>query len=324
VAIDNILLHKQIKQVFDMVKADEIKGLTKKEPYIRPSMAPACSLKMFIKVATGIGNDSQWPDDMNFLMDYYTSVGTTTHTVFQRWFGRTGRMLGNWSCLCKGISKIKVKHGRKSYKEERPVVYIEKILPQQNCPHCGLAMHYEEVTIEECGYGGHVDGIIEFLIGKKKYHIVIDFKGTNAEKIKRDNPQRPEYPDAKHVKQISVYTYNLKQRKELNVVGWALLYTSRDTPIPKFKIIPHAMSELDWTDAKELHDSQVKQVRILNKSLDDGNIQRILKHKLCPNHKYYRSKVDARYHECEYADCCFSAPKHMFDLLKDAKKCLNL
>jgi hypothetical protein len=221
------------------------------------------------------------------------------------------------------MKKIKVEHGRKSYKEERPVVYFEEITAQKDCPHCGKAMQYEEVVIEELGYGGHVDGILEFGEGKKKFHIVIDFKGTNSDKLKRDNPQRPEYPDQKHVKQISIYTHNLRKRPELNVVGWALLYTSRDTPIPKFKIIPHSMTPEDWNNAEELHDSQVKQVRILNRSLDDGNIKRILKHKLCPDHKYYRKKVEAKYHECEYADICFSAPVQMLRLLRDAKKCLE-
>jgi hypothetical protein len=318
--IDNLTIHKNIKGVFDRVAKDLRKAKTTKEPHIRPSMAPACALKTFIKIANGIGAGGEWELDDNFMMDYYTSVGTTTHEVFQKWVGRTGKMLGNWSCLCQGTKLVKIRHGREITKEQRPVVYLKKITAAKPCPHCGAEMKYEEVQIEEAGYGGHVDGILEFGEGKKKWHIVIDFKGTNADKIKRDNPQRPEYPDPKHTKQISIYAWALKQKEELNIIGWALLYTSRDTPIPKNKFIPHFMTDSDWDEAQELYDSQVKQVRILYKSLDDGNITRLLKHKLCPDHKFYRKKVASRYHECEYSGQCFSAPVAMKKLLQEAKK----
>jgi hypothetical protein len=315
--------HKLLKGIFDLVQSDEIKGMTSKEPYIRPSMAPGCALKMFIKITNGI-EEGLWPDDSNFMMDYYTSVGTTTHSVFQKWFGRTGKLLGNWSCLCKGTKKVKVVHGRHTYEEQKPIVYIKEILPQQTCPHCKAEMQYEEVEIRKGSFSGHLDGILEFNIDGKKIHWIIDFKGTNADKLKRDNAQYPQYPDAKHVKQLSIYTHYLSLLDELNVVGWALLYTSRDTPIPKYKIIPHVMSKADWKEAEMLFESQVKQTRILYKSLEDGSIKRILKHKLCEDHRFYKRYVSAKYHECELADICFSAPKQLQKMLKDAQKKLVL
>jgi hypothetical protein len=325
--LDNHWLQKNIKQVFDDANKLKIKGVSTKEPYIRPSMAPGCALKMFVEICNGL-NDG-WETEENFMMAYYTSIGTLTHEIFQRWFGLTGKLIGNWSCGCKGTKKEKILLGRTVYEIDVPKVYIKNIVSQQICTHCKKPMKYEEIGIDVKGIVGHIDGILEFTVNNKKYHIVIDYKGTNADKLKRDkdNPRFPQYPDPKHIKQITLYSYALKKYYSedhgLNIVGYAILYTSRDTPIPKYKIVPKIMDELDWDIASELFKSQIKQVRILNKCLTDGNLERLIKHRLCPDMDYYKCKVHHKYSECAYSAICFSAPKQLMSLLKEAKKKLK-
>ena len=323
--LDGIFLHKQIKQLFDEVVAMKKVSVGSKEPYIRPSSVPACAIRMFVKICDGIGNGRKWESEESLMMDYYTSVGTTTHEVFQKWFGRTGKLLGDWSCLCRGTKKITRTVGREEQEFIVPKVF-SRMTTNSVCPKCGAEMKYEELEINVKGITGHIDGVMELTVGKKKYYIVIDYKGTTAEKIKNYKPNGGYivYPDPKHTKQIRMYTYALKNYYYLNVIGHALLYTSRDTPFPKNKICAHYMTETDWKDAEELFSSQVRQVRILYKTLDDAKTSRLVKHKLCPDHKYYNKVVKSKFSECEYCSICFSAPKQMASILKDAVNKLDV
>ena len=322
--IDSVLLHKHIKGVFDEVAAMKNIVKTNKEPYIRPSAAPACSIRLFVEICNGIGRGGEWEQEETFNHNYYTGLGTVTHEINQKWFGATGKLLGDWSCLCRGTKKIKKTVGRTEVELEVPKV-MNRMTTNSVCPKCGKTMKYEELEIDVDGLTGHVDGVLEFIIGKTKIHVVIDYKGTTADKIKSAVPTNKFqiFPDPKHVKQISLYTYALKEYYGLNIVGHALLYMSRDTPIPKYKICAHAMSGEDWDEAEKLFKSQTKQIRILYKSLADGNIARLLKHKLCTDHKYYRKYVEGRYNKCEFCDICFSAPKQMTAMLTEVAEQLE-
>jgi hypothetical protein len=323
--LDGVFIHKKIKEVFDEVYQMKRSHFTNKEPYIRPSMAPACSIKMFMKICKGLADGGRWEVEENFMMDYYTSVGTTTHEVFQKWFGYTGKLLGDWSCTCRGTKKIKKILGRQEYEIEVPKV-ISRMTFNSMCPKCGKQMKYEELEIDVKGLTGHVDGVLEFIVNKKKCHIVIDYKGTTAEKIKNYKPGNPYtvFPDPKHTKQIGLYAYALNNYYGLNVIGHALLYTSRDTPIPKNKICAHFLTEEEWEKAEEIFKGQLKQIRVLNKTLEDGRIERLMRNKLCPDYKYYSKNVKSRFSECDYCDICFSAPKQMSEMLKDASKSLKI
>src|ERR1035437_9138263 len=125
VKIDNAFMYKSIKAVIKEVVEMRVKSVSRTEPYIRPSMAPACSLPMFVNIAKGLeagdGETGEWENEESFMSEYYTSVGTTTHEVLQKWFGLTAKLLGNWSCSCKGMKIVKVKIGRTVQKVEKPV-----------------------------------------------------------------------------------------------------------------------------------------------------------------------------------------------------------
>lgn len=317
-------LHEELKNVFDTVNTMKLKVSSKDEPYIRPSAVPSCAIRVFLKICQGISEGNTWEKEEFFAMDYYTSVGTIAHEVFQRWFGRTGKLIGDWFCLCRGTKTITKVVGRTKVTIEVPKVMKHKTTIC-NCPKCGKEMSYSELEIDVDGLTGHVDGVIEFEFEGKKCHIVIDYKGTTVEKLKSWKPGHPyiTFPDTKHVKQISLYAYALKHYYGLNIVGYGVLYTSRDTPIPKYKICPKFLTKDDWAEIESLFKSQTRQIKILYKTLKDNDITRLLDKKLCKDHSYYRKNVEHKYGACDYSAICFSAPKQMKKLLRDACKCLT-
>jgi len=316
-------IHKGIKSIFDDVESLRKITKTNKEPYIRPSSALGCSIPHFVKIANGYkdSEEGEWESEDSFMFNYYTGVGTVTHEIFQHWFGHTGKLIGDWSCDCKGYKTVKKIIGRQEQEFIVPKVMV-RMSARKPCPKCGKVMKYEELEVSVKGFTGHVDGVLEFEHNNKKYYVVIDYKGTTAEKIKNYKPGHPyiQFPDPKHVKQISIYAHALRVYYNLNIIGYAVLYTARDTPIPKYKICAKFMEPQDWKKAEDLFESQVKQIRVLYKTLDDLKVSRLLKHKLCKDHSFYKENVEGRFNQCEYCSICFSAPKQMTGILKDAAK----
>jgi hypothetical protein len=283
---------------------DDKESVPTNEPYVRPSSCPACAVKLFIEVCKGRAA-GEFLEDTDFMKEYYTGLGTFTHAVLQKWLGRTGKLVGDWSCNCSLDSNGKPK-------------ILRKFSTNSVCPKCSKTMEYVEIEIDVNGIKGHVDGILRYKVDGVKYYIIIDFKGSSIQKITQNKHAKPPtLPVKKHTKQISLYTHVFKKYKKLNVIGWALIYTARDNPKIRF-IAAKVFNKEDWKDAETLFDNQSHQQAILTKTLEDGNIKRLLKHKLCTDSDHYYKDIKDQYSTCDYAGICFSNPKRLMQTLSDA------
>ncbi len=122
---------------------------------LHPSSYPFCALKQAWYEANGIEEKQ-----LDYYGDFYTSVGTITHELMQKYLGYRGKIIGEWKCVkCKTIHK----------KNRKPIVAPKKC---KKCKH--TVFDYEELGISFRKYTrGHMDGIIE-IDGK---YFVIDYKG---------------------------------------------------------------------------------------------------------------------------------------------------
>lgn len=138
---------------------------------------------------------------MDFRMAYYVSVGNAVHHVMQTFLAMSGTLLADYSCRECGTKY------RLSYVHE--------------C--CGFPTHYEEVTIDWKGIGGHIDAIFKDSKGRLW---IVDFKTSSltGSKVKLKNPG-PNYK-----RQIRAYAYLLWKQYGLRVEGLMLVFLPRDNP----------------------------------------------------------------------------------------------
>jgi hypothetical protein len=171
---------------------------------------------------------------MDMSMAYYTSVGTTVHTVMQTYLAMSGRFLADYECrICK-----------KKY----PLSHVHEC--------CGTPTHYEEVSIDVGtktlknglrvkGIQGHIDGI--FKDSKGKYWIV-DFKTTTL----FGAPGKERSPGEGYTRQIRAYAVLLKKQYGIRVRGVMLVFIPRDNPRPeKLAVWEQVLSDKDFEIGKE-------------------------------------------------------------------------
>lgn len=169
---------------------------------------------------------------MDMSMAYYTSVGTTVHTVMQTYLAMSGRFLADYECrICKKKYPLSHKH---------------------EC--CDVPTNYEEVTIDigtkkwknglrRGGIQGHIDGI--FKDSKGRYWI-IDFKTTTL----FGAPKKEKSPGEGYIRQIRAYAVLLKKQYGIKVQGVMLVFIPRDNPRPeKISVWEHALTDKDFEDA---------------------------------------------------------------------------
>lgn len=188
---------------------------------LRCSQLPYCPRTVLINY--GLRGLHQ-PVDLS--MAYYTSVGTTVHTVMQSYLPMTGQFLADYEC----------KECGKKY----PLSHVHEC--------CDTPTHYEEVTIDigtkngKNGIQGHIDGI--FKDSKGRYWI-IDFKTTTlfgAPKKERD-------PGEGYKRQIRAYAVLLKKQYGIRVAGVMLVFIPRDNPRKPY-IWEEVLSDRDFENGK--------------------------------------------------------------------------
>lgn len=169
---------------------------------------------------------------MNMAGAYYTSVGTTVHTVMQTYLARSGRFLADYKCQVCG--------------KEYPLSHVHEC--------CGVPTSYEEVTIDVAtkkrdglavlGIQGHIDGIFKDSNGN---YWIVDFKTTTMQGAK----SKERSPGKGYERQIRAYAVLLKHQYKIKVKGLMLVFIPRDNPSPtSLAIWEHVLTDKDFKDGK--------------------------------------------------------------------------
>ncbi len=270
-------------------------GIKGRPPELRPSSFPICPILNWLAF-TERANTGVWKSSNSLVGEYFTTLGTAVHSMVQQYIGHTGKIWGNWKCInpdcsigLKGLDRID-KRGRTIIGKTSTFHTTEN-----RCAECGSLMEYVEIEVVLNGVKGHIDCII--YLGKGKYWVG-DYKTTTGNKINSDK-----LPHKSHLKQVPTYVYMLRESLKLNVVGFSLLYISRDNPF-KFQEKHYHWSK-KWNLKIKL---MIRDERIRYKAslLDFKNkeVDQIIKKKLCCSREFYDEHVDY-YTPCPLLDVCF-------------------
>lgn len=175
---------------------------------LRVSGFPYCGLRHLWENMNHVEGKEEKSDSFK---DYYTSVGTVAHSVFQRFMGNGGKIYGDWKC--RSCSKVKK-------------------FSASNVCRCGSEMEYVEFEVKAFKHvSGHLDGI--FKINNEFW--LMDYK-TSSTRVINGQKKFPSLPYVKNKVQIVSYCalaekcINVRTDEKIVISGWILIYIARDNP----------------------------------------------------------------------------------------------
>lgn len=295
-----------IKSCTDVTRTSMMEDFRKYELY--PSSFPYCGLRHGLDAF----ENKKLKDnrDIDFFGAYYTSVGVTVHEVIQDWFGRGGKIIGNWKC-----SKCE---------------HLDELLEYGPCTKCGCTeVSHEEIKIKFKGIiRGRIDGLF---VDKYGNIFLIDYKTSGSYPLYLHNSgKESKFPYMTNKVQISAYCYFVMRmyNKKLidlgykGLVGWMLIYISRDKSFKEHAIVGSDFTQEDYDREDFIQRRSVKHFKLVTTSADNdfNELPRILvDEKPCSCKSDYEANMKDWYNECPYVDKCFS-PKKLEAFIKKIEK----
>lgn len=272
----------------------------RRDQTLHPSSFPYCSLQSAY-------SRLQRPDDPEleraFGFDYFLPVGTATHTALQRWFGRSGNMIGDWRCARASC--------RKSYAFQ----------PHPKKCSCGnRRFDYHELG----GTWGkhvhwHTDGVYRLSDGS---YWIVDFKTTSEYAIAQHRKTQSMFPYVSNVAQIETYIPLVEDNYKIEISGWLLAYISRDNPVHMWKQEFIART-VNASRRAELRAALTLADRDFGRSLQVKSqpirvFKALVKTKICGDRDHYNQFVKDQYNPCPLAKVCFNRKKLQSELKRVA------
>lgn len=268
----------------------ELLDTVTREEKLRASGFPYCGLQHLYKKI----NTIPAPEMTTAGKEYYTSVGTAAHLVFQRWVGNNGRLLGEWICR-------KCNHHIKFGKVAK-------------CPNCktDMDMLYEEFTVRAFKHvSGHLDGIY---VDENGLCWLLDYKTTSVEAIRKHRKSNNVFPYGKNVSQIQTYCALIEKHLDIKIAGWLLVYIARDNPLKWFEVVGDTISEKHKRMVIEkcgIYDKQYEIVKWYEKAAKAGRelpykgVQVLIDTKPCKTQAFYKQHYEG-FKGCPVAGVCFN------------------
>jgi hypothetical protein len=244
----------------------------------RASMIPMCQYDLLFSymLADQIKN---YPKHFSFMQDYFVSVGTTVHTVLQRWLGRAGILYGRWKCpRCS-----------KTY-EQQGVAFCKNC----NKTETGIECTYEEYDLSPgtpfCSV--HPDGLL--VVNGLDGLVLTDIKTTslaNIPKLAKEGLTK-EY-QLNYLLQTSIYKHLLSSTPwNFDIVATVLLFVPRDNPT---RWLPLAFKQ---KNVASIYDTAIAEYTEATYALERGDFAKI--DGLCSDVRA------AKFRDCPFVDFCFS------------------
>lgn len=290
-------------RVSDLPKAEQDE-FWRRDGELHPSGFPFCGLRAayerFVRDDDPIVYES-------FGSDYYLNAGTVMHSAFQRWFGKKGRLIGDWECVrCKRVCKFNV----------RP----------KKCP-CGCPeFKYNELGALEGKLSWHTDGLFMYGSHEDPEYWLVDLKSTSMWALeKHERGQASDLPYKKNIFQIESYTRLVEKKHKIKIAGWLLVYVPRDKPNQSWRI---------GIFGKELNDERREELDArLETAIQDFNhvlhvrthpvkvFKRVLPTKICPDRDFYNEFIASPFDECPLQEVCFNRKRLLATLKETIESC---
>lgn len=261
----------------------------RRDDELHPSGFPFCGLRTayerFIRDEDPVVYES-------FGSDYYLNAGTVMHTAFQRWFGRRGRLVGDWECvLCGAQRKFNIRPKR--------------------CKCGGTEFKYHELGALDGRLSWHTDGLYMYGPRDAPEYWLVDLKSTSMWALeKHQKGESTDLPYKKNVFQIETYTRLVEKKYNIKVAGWLLFYVPRDKPNQSWRL---------GVFGKELTDERREQLdeRLAVAVKDFEHVRHVRTHpikvfknvlptKICPDRDFYNTYIASPFDECPLQKDCFN------------------
>lgn len=252
------------------------------EDKLRVSSFPYCGLRH------AYWRMIQLPDYHNMGADYYTGVGSVTHSAIQHALGFGKRMFGNWECKADGCK------GKRVFSNNN------------RCPACRSVMEYKEFMLDLRNIFPNlslcfIDGVYRDSSGR---YYIVDYKTTNSQTASMSDAQTY-LPYAGNVAQIKAYAALIELRFRIHIEGWILHYVARDKPTKVYKTVGGPIGD----DEKQLIRNKIEIYsdhygRVMN-CTDFSTIEYLVKHKPCKTVEIYQTEYQM-FGGCPLGHICFN------------------
>lgn len=276
-------VEQYIKQVFKTTTVQKYR----EDGKLHFSSFPFCPLKrLYSYMYSGIVQEH----NMDFSMRYYTSVGTTVHSVMQEYAGIRGKVLGDYVCKNPECDAVGV---------------VNEFTTNPICPYCGQQCQYEELSVT---YGkntiGHSDGVYEYTQGR---YVVIDYKTSSVANINKHKEKQNVFPYLSNEAQIKMYCVAIEEERSIPIDGYALIYLARDNPMVNHVVYAKSLSEKSKSVLKKrIHRYDRQWGVMLNvTSYKDEHFAKLVETKPCRDYAHYKEKMFDGYNHCPLCDVCF-------------------
>lgn len=166
------------------------------------------------------------PDSTGFLFDYFVTVGTAVHTVYQRWLGRFGYLYGHFKCTTCGA----MEKNRLGWPEKCPTEKCEG----NNWEYVELSLH--DAVMDIGLKSAHCDGLLHFDWMEPDTYYLVDFKTCSLKTLPSPKERFKEEHHIKYLTQTGFYHYILT-KMGYKIIGTIFLMIPRDKPTQSTPII---------------------------------------------------------------------------------------
>jgi hypothetical protein len=267
--------------------------------FLRPSSFPYCGFRKLLSAPKDLEGERL----VEFASTYFTEIGHTTHSVFQRYAATGMQVVGDWWCkACK----------------------IEKKFSCKNlCSKCGKPMKYNELEIRYKGLVvGHTDGLFRLdpKLKKKSPHVLFDYKTTSTKKIWAHRKTKDVYPYKENVLQIESYAPLLEVQYDIEVSDWILIYLARDAPFKYGRVlVGESLTKESKAKVLKRINGYIKTHKKVLVAKTEKDFEAIEGRKLCSSLKDYKENHHNQYNPCPFADKCFTAQDKLIKTALKAK-----
>lgn len=263
----------------------------KRDQELHPSSFPFCGLR---EAYERFLREDDPVIRQDFGSDYYLNAGTVTHSAFQRWFGRRGKLIGKWECQVCGN--------------------VREFGPKPASCKCGSTeMIYHELGAKEGRLSWHTDGIFKY--GDEYW--VVDLKTSSMFAIQkaldlRKQGKKSDLPYVKNVFQIETYTVLIERKYNIKITGWILAYVPRDKPNQSYWIYTTGKVLTDdrrgelWERIKRAVADHAVSLGVVERPIQV--FKRLIPTKLCADKDFYKEFVESPFDSCPLAEAkvCFN------------------
>lgn len=294
-------VHALLTKLFD--EAEETHLEDHRDPgrffFMRPSGFPYCGLKKLLDASTHFEDTKT----STLASSYFTSVGTVTHSIFQKFLGRQGSIIGDWRCpKCKDVKKFST---------------------FSMCEECKIPRVYDELElVYKNTVVGHTDCLLKLKVKEKKSRFyVADYKTSAWYKTKDKKKASKIFPLRSNVQQIKMYVVLLEECYNIEIDGYVLAYLGRDLPLGKSgrHLVVVNMTDKEKRKCRKILHRWIKVHHRVLKAKHPSDVEYIKEHKLCKSMQDYKDNY-SDYEGCPIAPYCFTEKKLDAMVTKRLKK----